>query len=329
MAITTVHRGDVASSSSGPRMATRLGRRSRRIRLCRERPRVGRGERGRPRLAMSLWCRRGRRRWSGPTRCRRRPRCRSTRPNCTMRQRTTSPRSPPTWAVESMSPCRRRSATAARPRCSSTRRRVGAAVGDRQQGTRWLCPTAARIDEHPVRDARIGADDRRARRCRPERLAPSDPGRLRRLPELDGRAAMGDRLRFTGWHGGGRPGSGMPRRSPSVPMRSSSPTPVTSRPSGSITSSTPLPTRRAPAASRCSASSSGEHRVRLLAEQAEEVDLVVVGARGHGAVGAALLGSVSTWLLHHVHRPIAVVPMTRTRAAFAAARRFQRHRVGI
>jgi nucleotide-binding universal stress UspA family protein len=46
-----------------------------------------------------------------------------------------------------------------------------------------------------------------------------------------------------------------------------------------------------------------------LASQAENVDLVAVGARGHGAVGAALLGSVSTWLLHHVHRPIAVVPM--------------------
>lgn len=47
-----------------------------------------------------------------------------------------------------------------------------------------------------------------------------------------------------------------------------------------------------------------------LATQAENSDLVVVGARGHGAVGAALLGSVSTWLLHHVHRPIAVVPLT-------------------
>ena len=45
-----------------------------------------------------------------------------------------------------------------------------------------------------------------------------------------------------------------------------------------------------------------------LAAHAEDVDLVVVGARGHGAVGAALLGSVSTWLLHHVHRPVAVVP---------------------
>jgi|SRR6056297_2222292 len=46
-----------------------------------------------------------------------------------------------------------------------------------------------------------------------------------------------------------------------------------------------------------------------LAEHAEHADLVVVGARGHGVVGAALLGSVSTWLLHHVHRPIAVIPL--------------------
>jgi nucleotide-binding universal stress UspA family protein len=46
-----------------------------------------------------------------------------------------------------------------------------------------------------------------------------------------------------------------------------------------------------------------------LAAHADDVDLVVVGARGHGAVGSALLGSVSTWLLHHVHRPIAVIPL--------------------
>ena len=46
-----------------------------------------------------------------------------------------------------------------------------------------------------------------------------------------------------------------------------------------------------------------------LASQADDVDLVVLGARGHGAVGSALLGSVSTWILHHVHRPVAVVPL--------------------
>jgi nucleotide-binding universal stress UspA family protein len=46
-----------------------------------------------------------------------------------------------------------------------------------------------------------------------------------------------------------------------------------------------------------------------LSGQADDVDLVVLGARGHGAVGSALLGSVSTWILHHVHRPVAVVPL--------------------
>jgi len=45
-----------------------------------------------------------------------------------------------------------------------------------------------------------------------------------------------------------------------------------------------------------------------LYEAADDTDLLVVGARGHGAVGSALLGSVSTWLLHHVHRPTAVIP---------------------
>lgn len=47
-----------------------------------------------------------------------------------------------------------------------------------------------------------------------------------------------------------------------------------------------------------------------LASQADDVDLVVLGARGHGAVGSALLGSVSTWVLHHVRRPVAVVPLS-------------------
>lgn len=46
----------------------------------------------------------------------------------------------------------------------------------------------------------------------------------------------------------------------------------------------------------------------VLAEFAAAGDLLVVGARGHGAIGAAVLGSVSTWLLHHVAGPIVVVP---------------------
>ena len=53
---------------------------------------------------------------------------------------------------------------------------------------------------------------------------------------------------------------------------------------------------------------SAEDVETALATAAEGNDLVVLGARGHGAVGAALLGSVSSWMLHHVHRPIVVVP---------------------
>jgi nucleotide-binding universal stress UspA family protein len=45
-----------------------------------------------------------------------------------------------------------------------------------------------------------------------------------------------------------------------------------------------------------------------LAEGAATVDLLVMGARGHGAIGAHLLGSVSTWLLHHAHSAMVVVP---------------------
>jgi nucleotide-binding universal stress UspA family protein len=47
-----------------------------------------------------------------------------------------------------------------------------------------------------------------------------------------------------------------------------------------------------------------------LAGRALEADLLVMGARGHGAISAALLGSVSTSLLHCVQRPMVVVPHT-------------------
>ncbi len=49
------------------------------------------------------------------------------------------------------------------------------------------------------------------------------------------------------------------------------------------------------------------HPRTVLAERATGSDLVVMGARGHGAIGAAMLGSVSTWLLHHVDHAMVVV----------------------
>ncbi len=48
----------------------------------------------------------------------------------------------------------------------------------------------------------------------------------------------------------------------------------------------------------------------VLLDEAASVDLVVAGARGHGAVGSTLLGSVSTSLLHRLDRPFVIVPGT-------------------
>lgn len=47
---------------------------------------------------------------------------------------------------------------------------------------------------------------------------------------------------------------------------------------------------------------------QVLRDAAAGSRLLVAGARGHGTIGAALLGSVSTWLLHHVTTPMVVVP---------------------
>jgi nucleotide-binding universal stress UspA family protein len=49
-----------------------------------------------------------------------------------------------------------------------------------------------------------------------------------------------------------------------------------------------------------------------LADRAAESDLLVFGARGHGAIGAAILGSVSSWLLHHAGTAMVVVPQPST-----------------
>lgn len=47
---------------------------------------------------------------------------------------------------------------------------------------------------------------------------------------------------------------------------------------------------------------------REIAKRSESTDLLVLGARGHGAIGAALIGSVSTWSLHHASSATVIVP---------------------
>lgn len=45
-----------------------------------------------------------------------------------------------------------------------------------------------------------------------------------------------------------------------------------------------------------------------LARRATDADLVVIGRSGYGSVGSVLLGSVSSWMLHHATGPTVVVP---------------------
>ena len=47
---------------------------------------------------------------------------------------------------------------------------------------------------------------------------------------------------------------------------------------------------------------------QALSEAAHDADLVVLGARGHGWLGAALLGSVCTWMLHAPSHATVIVP---------------------
>ena len=49
------------------------------------------------------------------------------------------------------------------------------------------------------------------------------------------------------------------------------------------------------------------HPVDELIRLSETAELVVVGARGHGAIAGLLLGSVSRRLINHSHCSVAVV----------------------
>jgi nucleotide-binding universal stress UspA family protein len=46
----------------------------------------------------------------------------------------------------------------------------------------------------------------------------------------------------------------------------------------------------------------------ILVDRSEGADLVVVGARGHGAVASFFLGSVSQHVAHHAQCPVVIIP---------------------
>lgn len=50
------------------------------------------------------------------------------------------------------------------------------------------------------------------------------------------------------------------------------------------------------------------HPGRWLVDLSDEVDLLVVGSRGLGGFTGLLLGSVSTYVVHHARCPVVVVP---------------------
>lgn len=64
----------------------------------------------------------------------------------------------------------------------------------------------------------------------------------------------------------------------------------------------------APAGTACAASAMFGPAAQVLLEQARDDATIVVGSRGHGALSRAVLGSVSSAVLHHATGPVVVVP---------------------
>lgn len=50
------------------------------------------------------------------------------------------------------------------------------------------------------------------------------------------------------------------------------------------------------------------HPGRNLIDRSDDADLLVIGSRGYGGFRGLLLGSVSTYCVHHVSCPVVVVP---------------------
>jgi nucleotide-binding universal stress UspA family protein len=51
------------------------------------------------------------------------------------------------------------------------------------------------------------------------------------------------------------------------------------------------------------------HPGRVLIDLSEGADVLVVGSRGHGGFLALVLGSVSTYAVHHARCPVVVIPV--------------------